>query len=407
MRVLFQPDDNLAFERIINTPKRGVGKGTLEQLHSTAREMNVSLYRALEAMVGVAGKDTERGQQTEPALSGVPYEMQQAFHGNNTNIAKLKGKTGEVLSRFMADLERWRKLLESMTLSELTETLIEESGYREMWMAEKSPDAAGRVENLRELVRALTEFETLTDFIEHVSLVAELADGKVGDMISLMTLHSAKGLEFDAVFLPGWEEGLFPHQRALDETGGKGLEEERRLAYVGITRARKKLYISHASNRRMYNQWQSSLPSRFLSELPAEHVDNLGGGNYGSRGSFADMRREMEAVFKGQGAGKNNYSPLEGESKSKSFNSKRFGEGTVYPSPQPSSSRGEGVTRLSSSSTANHQPSTSSFQSGTRVFHPKFGFGTVLQVEGKHLTVSFDEGGRKKVLSSFVARKGA
>ena len=341
MRVLFQPDDDLAFERIINTPKRGVGKGALEQLHQHARAGNISLYSALLSLL-------EKNE--------------------------IKGKLRESLQRFLSDMERWRKLLDSMTLSEVVETLVEESGYREMWLADKSPEAAGRLENLRELVRALTEFETLTDFIEHVGLVSDMAEGNIGDMLSIMTLHSAKGLEFEAVFLPGWEEGLFPHQRALDESGGKGLEEERRLAYVGITRARKRLYISHAANRRIYNQWQSSLPSRFLSELPQQHIDNLAGGVFGQSGrSAAQIKAQMADIM-------NRYA------------------GTAQHQRTTAD-----ILRKHSTTSSAHE-SGGSYPPGTRIFHMKFGYGRVLAAEGKHLDIEFDKAGRKKVLASYVSK---
>ena len=246
LRVIAVPTDDLAFERIINLPRRGIGQATMQQLHTTARSLNSSLYNA-------------------------------TIHLLKTGA--IKGKLGNAFDNFIKQCERWRGQLESVPLPEVVELVLDESGYRAMWQQEKSPEAAGRLENLKELSRAIGEFENIGAFLEHVSLVTEAAntDGST-DMISLMTLHAAKGLEFDVVFLPGWEEGVFPHQRAIDESGMKGLEEERRLAYVGITRARRKLYISHAANRRIYNQWQSSIPSRFIAEIPPEHIERLDGG---------------------------------------------------------------------------------------------------------------------------------
>ena len=177
--------------------------------------------------------------------------------------------------------EWWRRLVFLVRRDRLTreshpdlaETVLEESGYTAMWQADRSADAPGRLENLKELIAALEEFETLPAFLEHVSLVLENTEGPPGEMVSLMTLHSAKGLEFDTVFLPGWEEGLFPHPRALDEGGDRALEEERRLAHVGLTRARRRALVSFAANRRIHNLWQSSIPSRFIAELPTDHVE--------------------------------------------------------------------------------------------------------------------------------------
>ncbi len=248
LRILAVPTDDLAFERIINVPKRGIGQATMQQLHTTARNLNTSLYSATIHLL---------------------------------KSGEIKGKLAAALDKFITGCERWRAQLEVMSLAEVVELVLDESGYRQMWQQEKSPEAAGRLENLKELSRAMGEFESIGAFLEHVSLVTEAANADSStDMISMMTLHAAKGLEFDVVFLPGWEEGVFPHQRALDESGMKGLEEERRLAYVGITRARKILYISHAANRRIYNQWQSSIPSRFIGEIPAKNGEKLSGGLY-------------------------------------------------------------------------------------------------------------------------------
>ncbi|HEU5048195.1 MAG TPA: UvrD-helicase domain-containing protein [Rickettsiales bacterium] len=244
LRIVSQPDDDLAFERIINTPRRGIGAATLEAIHSFGRAENISMTRATARLI-------ESG--------------------------KLKGKVAAALSALLSSFDRWRGLLGQQSIGEITDLVLDESGYRQMWKQETTPDAQGRLENLKELVRAMGEFETLTAFLEHVGLVMDMAEDSNGDMVSIMTLHAAKGLEFDHVFLPGWEEGLFPHQRSVDESGREGLEEERRLAYVGITRARKTCTISFAGSRRMYNQWQSNIPSRFLSELPKEHIEIVRG----------------------------------------------------------------------------------------------------------------------------------
>jgi len=318
LRIIASPNDDLAFERIINTPKRGIGQATMQQLHNTARALNTSLYNATMHLL---------------------------------KAGELKGKLGAALDKFIANSERWRAQLDTLTLAEVTELMLEESGYRSMWQQEKSPEAAGRLENLKELTRALGDFENIGAFLEHVSLVTEAANNDATtDMVSLMTLHAAKGLEFDVVFLPGLEEGLFPHQRAIDEGGMKSLEEERRLAYVGITRARKKLFLSHAANRRIYNQWQSSIPSRFIGEIPDEHVEKLSGGMYGtSRSSGKSWKDEVASIL-----------------------------ASAAPKKE------------------------ARFNVNERIFHLKFGYGRVISINGDHIEIEFEKAGRKKVLADFI-----
>jgi DNA helicase-2/ATP-dependent DNA helicase PcrA len=322
LRIINQPHDDLAFERIINTPKRGLGKATLEQLHTRARAENCSLYVAIEKMLAAG---------------------------------ELKGKTAATLQKLIDQFISWRGKLTELKLDELADLMLEESGYRAMWQADKSPEAAGRLDNLRELVRALADFPNLGEFLEHVGLVTEGAQAADGDMVGIMSLHAAKGLEFDVVFLTGWEEGLFPSQRTMDELGNEGLEEERRLAYVGITRARYHLTISHASNRRIYNQWQSQIPSRFLGEIPEDTIEQLDGGPYARRASGpALFQREVEAIL-----------------------------GTrVEPEALPS------------------------LRKGAHVFHQKFGNGVVLTVEGDHLQIAFKHAGVKKILAEYVELAG-
>lgn len=326
LRIINQPHDDLALERVINTPKRGIGKATLEQLHITARARNSSLYPAIEYLL---------------------------------STGELKGKTAVTLQKLLSQFEGWRKKLEDLPLAELTDLVLEESGYRAMWQADTSPEAAGRLDNLRELIRALGDYPTLAEFLDHVGLVTEGAQQSDGDMVSIMSLHAAKGLEFDAVFLAGWEEGLFPSQRTMDELGTEGLEEERRLAYVGITRARYHLTISHAANRRIYNQYQSNIPSRFLGEIPSDTVEHLDGGPYSRRASGpALFQREVEAIL---------------------------GERVVVENTSPAAT----------------------FRKGVRVFHQKFGNGVVLNAEGDHLEIAFKHAGIKKILAEYIDIVGA
>ncbi len=323
LRVVASAEDSLAFERIINVPKRGIGQATLNQIHLTAREMGISLPRA-----------------TDHLLSSGAF----------------KGKLAAALDQLMSAFARWRQLQSGLTLAQLTEMVLEESGYRAMWKQDKSPEAAGRLENLRELVRALGEFESLHLFLEHVSLVTDRQEDASEEMVSLMTLHAAKGLEFDAVFLPGWEEGLFPHQRSIDQSGVKGLEEERRLAYVGITRARKKLMILHAANRRIYNQWQSSIPSRFLAELPEESVERTDGSR------------------------------------------------PAATAPRTQADWKEAIGHIIGARPVAVGTSDARFRKGERVFHQKFGYGRIESLNGDHLDIAFDKAGRKKLMADFVKK---
>ncbi|MBN8901930.1 MAG: ATP-binding domain-containing protein, partial [Rhodospirillales bacterium] len=276
----------------------------------------------------------------------------------------VKGKVKESLGTLLQGFLRWREMLERDGHVVTVATLLDESGYTEMWKQDKSPEAPGRLENLKELVRALADFETLGGFLDHVSLVMENEENAEGDRVSLMTLHGAKGLEFDTVFLPGWEEGLFPSQRTMDESGAKGLEEERRLAYVGLTRARRRAIVSHAANRRIYANWQSSIPSRFLEELPEEQVELAG-----SAALARDARVAALPSFGGQ-------FPL--------------------------------VARRTRTVEAWEQPArparSDAIPVGARVFHQKFGYGTVTAAEDEKLDISFDKAGAKRVLDRFVER---
>ena len=328
LRVVSQPNDDLAFERIINLPKRGIGKATMEKLHAHARSQNCSLYRALEQMLAEK---------------------------------KLTGKAAAALTRLLEQFGRWRGMTESLPLSELTDLVLEESGYRTMWQQDKAPEAPGRVENLRELVRAMGEFETMNDFLEHVGLVMDRdSEDMPESMVNIMSLHAAKGLEFDVVFLTGWEEGIFPSQRTMDEKGTKGLEEERRLAYVGITRAKKHCFITHAANRRIYNQWQSSIPSRFLQELPEEQIEKLDGGVYNKRASGPSLfQKEIDGML-------------------------------------------HSMREVNQTPDYDAEPEAPNVQKGQRVFHQKFGYGVIKEIEGDHLTVLFKHSGVKKVMADYL-----
>jgi DNA helicase-2/ATP-dependent DNA helicase PcrA len=334
LRVVAQPDDDLAFERIVNVPKRGLGTATLQTVHVLARREAISLTEAARRLI-----DTD----------------------------ELKPKARKTLAQLLADFARWRELLPVMTHAELAQLVLDESGYMTMWKADASPEAPGRIENLKELIVALAEFGSLDEFLEHVSLVMENEESQAQDKVTLMTLHSAKGLEFDTVFLPGWEEGLFPHQRALDEGGLSALEEERRLAYVGLTRARRRALISFAANRRIYNQWQSALPSRFIDELPAEHVDRVADkGLYGAGlGGFADDFTRAA----------------------------RRGRWRDRPATAGWDDAGSAMRRSGDGA---------ALAPGQRVFHAKFGYGRILAVDGSKLEIAFDKAGTKKVMESFV-----
>lgn len=328
-RVVAQPDDDLALERIINTPKRGIGNATIQTLQMHARARRISLVEAI-------------------------YEI--------LETEELRPKARNTLRQLMMDFDRWRHQMREISHTELAGIILDESGYTEMWKQDKAPEATGRLENLKELIGAMGEFENMQSFLEHIALVMESTDNAAQDMVTIMTLHAAKGLEFDHVFLPGWEEGVFPNQRSMDETGLAGLEEERRLAYVGLTRARHHATVLYAANRQMYGNWVNCIPSRFVDELPSEMVDvqseisgggssNFGGYGYGgtqrfNRGRAAKMVEQMPESF-------------------------------LKDSPE-------------------------GFGKGERVRHTKFGVGTVIHVDGNKLDIQFDKAGRKRVIDSFV-----
>ena len=350
-RLVCSPSDDLAFERIVNTPKRGLGDKAQQKIQSMARQEGVALTEGARLLLAAKG---------------------------------LSGKGALELGRLVDGLGRWRKAMQDQSIShqELAEVILDESGYTEMWQNDKTPEAAGRLENLKELVKALDQFENLQGFLEHVSLVMDNERDEAGEKVSIMTLHAAKGLEFPAVFLPGWEDGLFPSQRSMDETGQRGLEEERRLAYVGITRAERLCTICFAGNRRIFGQWQSSMPSRFIDELPAEHVDvltppGLYGGAYGMQAEASNLAVDMENI--GGGYASPGWKRLQSQSAER-------------PISQPRESAHMTIDAVA----------VSSFTPGMRVFHQKFGYGSISEIEGDKLTIAFEKAGVKKVVSRFV-----
>ncbi|GIK81505.1 MAG: DNA helicase [Alphaproteobacteria bacterium] len=448
LRVIHSSADDLAFERIVNVPRRGLGDATLKVLHDHARARRVPLTEAARAIV-----------ETD----------------------ELKPKPRGSLRTLLDSFARWRAQKDALPHNELAEIVLDESGYTEMWQKDRSADAAGRLENLKELVRSMQDFENLAGFLEHISLVMDRDGEGYDDAVNIMTLHSAKGLEFDTVFLPGWEEGLFPHQRSLDEQGRAGLEEERRLAHVGLTRARRRAKIFFATNRRIHGTWSSTIPSRFLDELPEAHVEvtEAAGGGFGGGGGYAQSR------FDTFGAGGSSYATpgwqraqkrrtrddnssvahsrwrgdedgfgdegseydaqagfidndeagsdhLSSTGRGRLRNA-RSGEGaqssreSLSASPHPSPQRGEGARfgahhgrgtgTAKGRFAARREPLTiegeliakstgvnSAFTVGDRVFHIKFGNGNVTAVDGNKLTIQFDKAGEKRVVDSFVER---
>ena len=409
-RVVAQGADDLAFERIVNVPKRGLGEATINQIHQTARALRIPM---LEAAAKLAESD------------------------------ELKPKPRAALREVAANFARWQGLLETTPHTELAEIILEESGYTDMWKNDRSVDAPGRLENLKELIRSMEEYESLRAFLEHVALVMDAEQNEEMDAVSIMTLHSAKGLEFETVFLPGWEEGLFPHQRALDEGGRSGLEEERRLAYVGLTRAKKNLHLWFVSNRRIHGLWQSTIPSRFLDELPEAHIEvQEGGSGYGGygnpyggssfasgRGGFSAGRQNPYGASRfdnigssagrgdqGGGAFSRSYATPgwaraqqnRTEATSRNWGTRsghqveRIGYGEVDSGYGAGRGSVKGRTIEGELVAKSVADAPSPFKVGDRVFHQKFGNGNVAAIDGNKLTIDFDRAGQKKVLDGFV-----
>ena len=339
LRVTAQPDDDLDFERIVNLPKRGIGQATLQPIHLLARAERISLGRAVRKLI-----------ETD----------------------EIKPRARKSLADLMADFERWRGLAEMVGHPELAETILDESGYTTMWKQSKAPEAPGRLDNLKELIAALEDFDSLAAFLEHVSLVMENEDSMIEDKVNLMTLHGAKGLEFETVFLPGWEEGLFPHQRALDDGGTGGLEEERRLAYVGLTRARQRAIVSFAANRRIYGTWQSAVPSRFVDELPDDNIEleSAPGLYEGTSAGFGGLEDAADAFV------------------SAGWRSRRRRKAVTLE---------DTLWRV-----AERKAPAGGFEEGERVFHQKFGYGRIVAIDGEKLEIAFEKAGTKKVMMSFV-----
>ncbi len=351
LRLIAQPSDDLAFERIVNTPKRGLGDKAVARIHSFARATNAPLLSAAAQLL-----DTD----------------------------ELTAAARNSLGRFVGDIARWRSRMADMNHAELARLMLEESGYTVMLQADRSAESAGRLENLAELARAMEEYETLGAFLEHVSLVMDNDAAADTDKVTVMTIHAAKGLEFGTVFLAGWEEGVFPSQRALDEGGQASLEEERRLAYVAITRARHKCFIFHAANRRIYGQWTSSIPSRFVTELPAEHIDTettMSGGESLWRANWSERADPFADVARGTGRGPG---------------WQRAAGGGFERSPPR-------VVEARASAVSLGNPGRTDITLGQRVFHSKFGYGLVAEIEGNKLEIDFEHAGRKRVLDSFVS----
>ncbi len=355
LRVIAQPADDLAFERIYNSPKRGLGAKTLEKLHVHARRRGIPLAAAALEIV-----DTD----------------------------ELPARARNTFLSLMRDFARWRDLAASESPADLLRTVMDESGYTDALQAEKTPEASGRLENLVELARAMEEYVTLGDFLEHVSLVMDNDAADDTEKVTIMTMHAAKGLEFDHVFLPGWEEGVFPSQRSLDEGGLASLEEERRLAYVAITRAKRRCTILHAANRRIYGQWTSSIPSRFVTELPDEHVEaetTMTGGASLWRAQwsehsdpFADVARTQPSRVVTRGPGWQRAAAKEYDAAPR-----RVAENTRSAASFAAKPRGDVAI-------------------GDRVFHEKFGYGKIAAQEGNKLEIEFEQAGRKRVIDSFI-----
>jgi DNA helicase-2/ATP-dependent DNA helicase PcrA len=383
LRVINSPADDLAFERIVNTPKRGLGDATVQMLHDIARKRRIPL--------------------TEAARSVIETD-------------ELKPKARGSLRDVMANFDRWRVQRDIVSHTQLAEIVLDESGYTEMWQKDRSADAAGRLDNLKELVRSMEEFENLQGFLEHISLVMDREGSADDDAVSLMTLHSAKGLEFNNVFLPGWEEGLFPSQRTLDEQGRAGLEEERRLAHVGLTRARRRAKLYFATNRRIHGTWTTTIPSRFLDELPSANVEiteSKGGSGWGGSGGYGSSRFDNLESFGSSYTTPGWQRAQANRARGQAGRGGQARGGFEESQSTYGSSRGEtggfarnkrGPVVIEGELVAKSTGTVSEFSLDDRVFHQKFGYGNVVRIDGNKLTIAFEKAGEKKVVDSFVER---
>lgn len=378
LKVVSNPANDLSFERVLNTPRRGLGPSTVQILHNASRLQNVALLAATRSLL-----ETEelrlKQRSTLRDLIGQFDDWSSRLY-DRVVIEQTELDNGEIVET--------QKILPPVPHFELAEQILDESGYTAMWQAEKSPDSPGRLENLKELIRSMEGFETLGSFLEHIALVMDRDTAEAEDAVSIMTLHSAKGLEFNTVFLPGWEEGLFPSQRTLDESGRAGLEEERRLAYVGITRGRKRVRVSFAQNRRIHGLWQTAIPSRFIDELPPEAVQTKDTGSaYGGYG------------YGGAAASRFN--------KADPFESLYETPGWKRAQAQQSTRKGGGPLTIDGDLVARSVDlggDSSAYRFGDRVFHLKFGYGAIAGIEGNKMTIDFEKAGRKKVLDSFIKK---
>lgn len=379
-KIVCNPAYDPALERIINTPRRGIGDTTIKKINEYRREKNISMFSAVQELV------------VSSELTSAPRTS---------------------LEQLVKNFEHWQDLLDKTPHTELAEQILEESGYTDMWQKDRSAEAPGRLDNLKELIRSMEEFESMRGFLEHVSLVMDAEQNENLDAVNIMTLHSAKGLEFETVFLPGWEEGLFPHQRSLDEGGRTGLEEERRLAYVGLTRAKKHCHIWFVSNRRIHGLWQSTIPSRFLEELPEAHVDvaesdNSYGGYGRGSGGHSGGPYGASRFDKQDGFSSNSYQTPGWQRAKQAGNSEalrnnwgsRSGHAVERVSYGESGPRAKTIEGELVAKSTTDQPSK--FQNGDRVFHLKFGNGNIVNIDGNKLTIDFDRAGQKRVLDSFV-----
>ena len=324
IRLSYNYNDSLAFERIINVPKRGIGPTTLVQIQTYAANHQCSYFNATQMMI-----------------------INQHF----------KGKTYATLAEFVSRMETWHQLWSSLPCEEVSSLILNESGYIESLKSENTLEAESRIDNIKELLRNVGEFANIGEFLEHVSLVNEADSSDNSNIVKIMTIHAAKGLEFAVVFLPGWEEGIFPSKRSVDENAAN-LEEERRLAYVAMTRAKRNLFISYANSRQVFGEWQYNLPSRFVAEIE----------------KLESVETAKSEYNEDQGYRKYNFP------KKTNLSSMPFNKPTLV----------------------HHDDD--SFRVGDKVQHQTFGLGTILAIDDQTLDVYFNSNGKKKIRNNFVSK---